>query len=53
MNYWLQNFPYRIDIQISVFIIAGVLAVLIALITVLYQALKAASANPVEALRYE
>jgi putative ABC transport system permease protein len=53
MNYWLQNFPYRIDIQISLFIVAGVLAVLIALITVLYQALKAASANPVEALRYE
>jgi putative ABC transport system permease protein len=53
MNSWLQNFPYRIEIQISVFIIAGALAFFIALVTVLYQALKAAGANPVEALRYE
>jgi putative ABC transport system permease protein len=53
MNYWLQNFPYRIDIQISVFIIAGALAFFIATLTVFYQAIKAASANPVDALRYE
>jgi putative ABC transport system permease protein len=52
MNYWLQNFPYRIEIQISIFIIAGALAFIIAIITVLYQALKAAMANPVDALRY-
>lgn len=53
MRYWLQNFPYRIDLQISVFFIAGAVAFPIALLTVLYHALKAASANPVEALRYE
>ena len=53
MNYWLQNFPYRIDIQISVFIIAGALAFFIATLTVFYQAIKAATANPVESLRYE
>ena len=52
MNYWLQNFPYRIEIQISIFLIAGALAFIIAIITVLYQALKAAMANPVDALRY-
>jgi len=52
MNYWLQNFPYRIEIQISIFIIAGALAFIIAIITVLYQALKAAMTNPVDALRY-
>jgi len=53
MNYWLQNFPYRIDIQISVFIIAGALAFFIATLTVFYQAIKAARANPVNSLRYE
>ena len=53
MNYWLQNFPYRIDIQIGVFIIAGALAFFIATLTVFYQAIKTASANPVDALRYE
>ena len=53
MKYWLQSFPYRIDIQISVFLIAAAVTFPIALVTVLYQALKAASANPIEALRYE
>ena len=53
MNRWLQNFAYRIRIGIGTFILAGLLALIIALLTVSYQALKAARANPVEALRYE
>jgi len=50
---WLQDFAYRIDVGVSPFILAGVLALLIALMTVSYQAIKAATANPVEALKYE
>ena len=53
MNQWLQNFAYRINIGLGTFILAGVLALVIALLTVGYQAIKAAIANPVEALRYE
>jgi putative ABC transport system permease protein len=53
MNRWLQNFAYRIEIGIWIFVLSGILALLIALLTVSYQAIKAAVANPVEALRYE
>jgi putative ABC transport system permease protein len=53
MNHWLQNFAYRINIGLGSFVLAGVLALVIALLTVGYQAVKAARANPVEALRYE
>jgi putative ABC transport system permease protein len=53
MNAWLQNFAYRIDIGWWVYALAGTMALLIALITVSTQAIKAAVANPVEALRYE
>lgn len=53
MNRWLQNFAYRIEIEWWVFVLAGGLALLIALLTVSYQAIKAALANPVESLRYE
>ena len=53
MNHWLQNFAYRIKIGLGTFILAGVLALVIALLTVGYQAIKAARANPVKALRYE
>ncbi|MGH7599953.1 MAG: ABC transporter permease, partial [bacterium] len=53
MNKWLQNFAYRIDIGWWAFALAGGLALLIALLTVSTQAIKAALANPVEALRYE
>jgi putative ABC transport system permease protein len=53
MNKWLQNFAYRIDVGWWVFALAGGLALLIALLTVSTQAIKAALANPVEALRYE
>jgi putative ABC transport system permease protein len=53
MHNWLQDFAYRINIQIWVFAAAGVLAILIALLTIGIQALKAAVANPVKSLRTE
>jgi len=53
MNKWLQGFAYRIDESPWVFISAGGLTLLIVVITVGYQAIKAATANPVESLRYE
>ncbi len=53
MNTWLQDFAYRVEMGWWVFALAGGLALLIALITVSTQAVKAALANPVEALRYE
>ncbi|MGH7595572.1 MAG: ABC transporter permease [bacterium] len=53
MSKWLQNFAYRIEIGWWIFALAGGLALLIALLTVSAQAIKAALANPVEALRYE
>ena len=53
MNKWLQGFAYRVHISWAVFVIAGVLALLIALITVSFQSIKAAIANPVKSLRTE
>ena len=53
MNKWLQDFAYRIHIGWWVFALAGSLALVIALLTVSTQALRAALANPVESLRYE
>ncbi len=53
MNRWLQDFAYRIDIGPWVFALAGGLALVIALLAVSTQAIRAALANPVEALRYE
>ena len=53
MNKWLQDFAYRINIGWWVFIAAGVVAALIALLTVSFQAIKAAVANPVKSLRTE
>lgn len=51
MNQWLQDFSYRISIQWWIFALAGVLAVLIAVLTVSFQAIKVALMNPVESLR--
>ena len=50
---WLDSFAYRIDLTIWPFILAGFSALGIALLTVSYQAIKAALANPVDSLRYE
>src|SRR5438045_5597973 len=53
MNKWLQSFAYRIDISWWMFAVAGFSALLIALLTVSFQAIKAAIANPVKSLRTE
>lgn len=53
MHEWLQNYAYRIDIKWWMFVIAALIAGVIALITVSFQAIKAAVANPVESLRSE
>ncbi|MEP6466077.1 MAG: FtsX-like permease family protein [Parafilimonas sp.] len=53
MNKWLQSFAYRISIHWWVFLFAAIAALLIALITVSFQAIKAAIANPVKSLRAE
>ncbi len=50
---WLQNFAYRIDVGPSIFLTAAVVSLVIALLTVSYQSIKAAMMNPVESLRYE
>ena len=53
MNRWLESFAYRIDTGPGVFLLAGALALVIALLTVSYQAVKAARTDPVQTLRYE
>jgi putative ABC transport system permease protein len=53
MNKWLQTFAYRINISWWIFLVAGVIAILIAVITVSFQAIKAAVSNPVKSLRTE
>jgi putative ABC transport system permease protein len=53
ISQWLQNYAYRISIEIWIFIIAGMLALVIALLTVSFESLKAATANPVDSLRHE
>jgi putative ABC transport system permease protein len=50
---WLDSFAYRVDINPLVFMLSGVAAIVIAWLTVSYQSIKAASANPVNSLRYE
>jgi len=53
MHHWLQDYAYRININWWVFIIAGFISIVIALITISFQAIKAAVANPVKSLRTE
>ena len=53
MRDWLDSFAYRTELGIWIFAISGVVALLIALVTVCFQAIKAALANPADALRYE
>jgi putative ABC transport system permease protein len=53
MDYWLRDFVYRISIEPWVFLLAGLAAVVIALLTIVYQATKAAHVNPIESLRSE
>ncbi len=53
MNRWIQNFAYRISIDIWIFLLAAALALIIALITVSIQSVKAALVNPADTLRFE
>jgi ABC-type transport system, involved in lipoprotein release, permease component len=53
MNKWLENFAYKTELSWWIFTLAGLMALVIALITVSWQSWKAATRNPVEALRYE
>jgi putative ABC transport system permease protein len=53
MKTWLEDFAYRIDMPVWVFLVAGLFAAVLAFITISYQALKAAMANPVTNLRFD
>jgi putative ABC transport system permease protein len=53
MNRWLQNIAFRIDMKIWIFVLAAILSGGIAILTLSYQAIRAAIADPVESLRYE
>jgi putative ABC transport system permease protein len=53
MHNWLQDFAYRINIQWWIFALAGIIAILISILTISFQAIKAAIANPVKSLRSE
>jgi putative ABC transport system permease protein len=53
MNEWIQSFPYHITIQVEVFIIAGGFVLTMAMLTVSFQTIRAARANPVKSLRSE
>ncbi|EZH72489.1 ABC transporter permease [Aquimarina atlantica] len=53
MNNWLEDFDYRVNISWQTFVLAGILALAIALVTVSYQAIKAATTNPIKSLRTE
>ena len=53
MSKWLQNYPFRIELSVWIFLAGGLASIVIALCTVSFQAIKAASANPVKSLRSE
>jgi putative ABC transport system permease protein len=53
MNEWLKGFAYRIEVSLDIFLVAGALAIVVALLTVSYESLRAASNNPVDSLRTE
>jgi putative ABC transport system permease protein len=53
MHKWLQTFAYKTELSWWIFCLAGIIALVIALITVSWQSLRAATRNPVESLRYE
>jgi putative ABC transport system permease protein len=53
MNRWLEEFPYRADIRLWLFLFAGLITLMVALLTVSYQSVRAALSNPADSLRYE
>ena len=52
-NLWLSNFAYRVDVGISIYLIAGIIALTLAILTVSFHTFRAALSNPVDSLRYE
>ena len=50
---WLENFAYKTEIGFLVFVVAGLVSLMLAVLTVSYHTIKAARANPVNSLRYE
>jgi len=53
MNKWLQEFANRVQLSVWVFFLAGIVALFVAIVTIGFQAIKAALANPVKSLRTE
>ncbi|NIM59598.1 MAG: hypothetical protein GTO16_11755, partial [Candidatus Aminicenantes bacterium] len=53
MSKWMQGFAYRTNMGVWSFALAALIALAIAVVTVSYKSIKAATANPVESLRYE
>ena len=53
MQKWLDNFVYRIRIQFWIFLVAGIIAILVAILTISYHVIKASFSNPVDSLKYE
>jgi len=53
MNKWLQNYAYKVNLHLGYFIIASVIALIIAVLTLSYQSIKASRTNPVDSLKYE
>jgi putative ABC transport system permease protein len=53
MQHWLDNFVYRIDLNWWIFLLAAMIGLVLALLTVIFQSTKAAVSNPIDSLRYE
>lgn len=53
VNLWLENYQYKVEIGVQVYLLAGISAFIIAWLTMGYQSMKAATANPVDSLRSE
>ena len=53
MNNWLNNFAYKVNISLWIFVLSGIAALIIALLTIISHAVRASTANPVKSLRYE
>ena len=53
MNLWLENFAYKVEVDATIFILAGLMAIAIAAITIGFEAFKAALRNPADSIRNE
>jgi putative ABC transport system permease protein len=53
LNIWLLGFAYRTSLTLTAFVFSAIISILVALLTVSYQAIKTALANPADSLRYE